>query len=221
MITKVLGLTMYRLDLPAAWKIHNAFHSVLFMPYVETVEHRTNFTKPPPDIIGGEQQYEVERILSTQRSGKGKQLQYLIQWKGYSAAHNSWEPKANVQAPRLVKESYKREPMAIKKIVLDYNPTELGHSVEPLPPWTPGRSFPSYLKAGHHQHHRFHLRQQKLPHLSYECSFVHGHTQCINTTSLFQDSTSTSPTPTPWNTHISAEKNTAISTSKMSDSPCL
>ena len=64
MITKVLGPTMYRLNLPAAWKIHNAFHSTLFMPYVETVEHGTNFTEPPPDIVGGEQQYEVERILS-------------------------------------------------------------------------------------------------------------------------------------------------------------
>ena len=53
MITEVLGPKMYRLDLLAAWKIHNAFHSMLFTPYVETVEHRTNSTKLPPDIVGG------------------------------------------------------------------------------------------------------------------------------------------------------------------------
>ena len=29
MITKVLGPTTYRLDLPAVWKIHNAFHGTL------------------------------------------------------------------------------------------------------------------------------------------------------------------------------------------------
>ena len=95
-VTEVLGPTMYRLDLPAVWKIHNAFHGALLMPYVETAEHGVNFTEPPPDIIGGEQQYEVEHILGARRSGRGKQLQYLVQWKGYSAAHNLWEPKTNV-----------------------------------------------------------------------------------------------------------------------------
>ena len=78
MVTEVLGPTTYRLDLPAVWKIHNAFHSVLLMPYVEIAEHRTNYTELPLDIVGGEQQYEVERILGTQRSGRGKQLQYLV-----------------------------------------------------------------------------------------------------------------------------------------------
>ena len=63
MVTKVLGPTTYRLDLPTAWKIHNAFYSVLLIPYVETVKHRVNFTELPPDIIGGKQQYEVECIL--------------------------------------------------------------------------------------------------------------------------------------------------------------
>ena len=220
-IIKVLGPTTYRLGLPAAWKIHNAFHGTLLTPNVETVEHGVNFTELPPDIIGGEQQYKVEHILGAQRSGRGKQLQYLVQWKGYSAAHNSWEPKANVQAPRLVKEFYKREPTAIKRVILDCNPTELRHSVKPLPPCVPGRSFPLYPKTGHHQHHWSHLRQQKLPHLFYEHSFICGHTQHINTTSLFQDNASTSPIPTPWNTCTSARKNTAISISKMSNSPFL
>ena len=127
----------------------------------------------------------------------------------------------NVQAPRLVKEFYKKEPMSIERVTLDCNPTELGHSVKPLPPWIPGRSFPLYPKAGHHQHHQYQLRRQKLPRLSHGRSSDRGHIQHINTTSLFQDNTFTSPTLTPWNTHTSARKNTAISISKMSDTPFL
>ena len=49
-VTEVLGPTTYRLDLPAAWKIHNAFHGALLTPYVETAEHGVNFTEPPPDV---------------------------------------------------------------------------------------------------------------------------------------------------------------------------
>ena len=78
MIIKVLGPTTYRLGLPAVWKIHNAFHGALLTPNVETVEHGVNFTELPPDIIGGKQQYKVEHILGAQRSGRGKQLQYLV-----------------------------------------------------------------------------------------------------------------------------------------------
>jgi hypothetical protein len=69
---------MYCLDLPAAWKIHNAFYGTLLTPYVETVEHSTNFTEPPPDIIDGELLYKVEHILSSRWQGQGHKLQYLV-----------------------------------------------------------------------------------------------------------------------------------------------
>ena len=65
------------------------------------------------------------------------------------------------------------------------------------------------------------IKATKLPRLSYERSSDYGHTQRINTTSLFQDDASTSPTPIPWNTCTSARKNTAISISKMSNTPFL
>jgi hypothetical protein len=32
------------------------------MPYVKTVEHGENYSRPPPDMIEGEEQYEVEAI---------------------------------------------------------------------------------------------------------------------------------------------------------------
>ena len=43
---------------------------------METEEHRENFTEPPPDLVEGVAEWEVEKILDmrTQRS----QNQYLI-----------------------------------------------------------------------------------------------------------------------------------------------
>ena len=38
-VTEVIGATTYRLELPAQWHIHNAFHASLLLPYQETPEH--------------------------------------------------------------------------------------------------------------------------------------------------------------------------------------
>jgi Chromo (CHRromatin Organisation MOdifier) domain len=46
----------------------------------------------------------VEQILDTRCHGRWKKLQYRIRWKGYSEAHDTWEPEENVHAPnRLLK----------------------------------------------------------------------------------------------------------------------
>ncbi|UJR37989.1 hypothetical protein I4U23_030671 [Adineta vaga] len=50
------------------------------------------------------QDYVVEKIVSKRTNGKG-QVFYLIKWKGYSSADNTWEPESNVNnCPDLVKE---------------------------------------------------------------------------------------------------------------------
>jgi hypothetical protein len=99
---------VYRVELPKQWKIHNVFHADLIMPYKETELHGPNFTRPPPDLIDGEEEYEVEKILDMKQKGQGRKMHYLIKWKGYPTVDNSWEPAENVQAKDLIKE-YKEE----------------------------------------------------------------------------------------------------------------
>ena len=39
------------------------FHAVLLQPYTETEAHGNNFPQPAPDLLEGEEVYNVERIL--------------------------------------------------------------------------------------------------------------------------------------------------------------
>ena len=83
------------------WKIHPIFHATLLSPYKENDVHGNNFTHPPPDLIDGQEEYEVEAILSHKRLGR--RYAYLIKWKGYPSSDNSWEPEQNiVNAPELL-----------------------------------------------------------------------------------------------------------------------
>ena len=93
----------YQLALPRAWTIHNVFHSSLLTHYKETHESGAQFQCPPPELVGNEEEYEVEQIINHCHFGKCRQLQYLIHWKGYSAADDTWEPADQVHADDLVK----------------------------------------------------------------------------------------------------------------------
>ncbi len=75
-ITKKLSHVVYQLCILQQWKIHNIFHAALLTPYKEMEEHGPNYYEPPPDIIEGEPEWEVEQIIGARCFGWSRRLQY-------------------------------------------------------------------------------------------------------------------------------------------------
>ena len=70
--------------------------------------HGPNYLEPPPDLIDGEEEYEVEAILDSQKWGRGRKQQYLVKWKGYSNADNQWVDARDIHADQLLDQFRKR-----------------------------------------------------------------------------------------------------------------
>ena len=70
--------------------IHDVFHVSLLEPYHVNIILGRIQSPPPPAIIGGQEEYEVEQILDS-RIQRGK-FQYSVDWKGYDPADRCWEP---------------------------------------------------------------------------------------------------------------------------------
>ena len=68
-IRRALSTITYQLKLPEQWKIHDVFHVDLLTPYRETEFHGPNYARPPPDLVGEEEQYEVEQCHDTTDRG--------------------------------------------------------------------------------------------------------------------------------------------------------
>ena len=104
-IKRALSTIAYQLMLPEQWKIHNVFHVDLLTPYREMEFHGPNYAQPPPDLIGEEEQYEVEQVLDECNYGCWKKKQYLVKWKGYPDSDNQWlDAKDMENAQELIAE---------------------------------------------------------------------------------------------------------------------
>jgi hypothetical protein len=62
LISKKISEVAYKLDLPPQWRIHPVFNATQLHPYKETEIHGPNFLELPPELVAGEEEYEVEEI---------------------------------------------------------------------------------------------------------------------------------------------------------------
>ena len=91
-VVEAVGHNAYRLELPQHLKVHPVinvkFLSAAEDPTPEMEEEAP--LNPPPMLVDGEEEFEVERILGHRvRNGR---LELLIRWLGYDASEDLWEP---------------------------------------------------------------------------------------------------------------------------------
>ena len=103
-IEERLGPVTYKLKLLPTWKIHPMFHASLIILYRETAAHSPNYEQPSPDLIEGQEEYEVEEILDQRK--QGRRYQYLVHWKGYPDSSNKWITRMNLKNARELVEAY-------------------------------------------------------------------------------------------------------------------
>jgi hypothetical protein len=60
-----------------------------------------------PDLEPDSQELEVQRIIDIRKNGGV--IEYLIQWKGFSAEANTWEPIENLNCEKLLKEFHRQK----------------------------------------------------------------------------------------------------------------
>lgn len=106
-ITKKLGPVTYELQLPKSWKIHNRFHVTLLTPVEENDIYGQHFTEPPPDLIKGEEEWEVKAIVK-HRTRRGKP-EYLVHWKGYPDSERTWQTALDLGNSKEVLDDYKKK----------------------------------------------------------------------------------------------------------------
>ena len=93
-IAKVVSPVAFRLNLPPGWQIHPTFHASNLKAYIRHPEFEREVEPPPPELVDGNLEYEVEAIL--RHRGKGARRQYLVSWKGYDLSEATWEPESHL-----------------------------------------------------------------------------------------------------------------------------
>ena len=108
-IIKKMGPVTYKLELPKTWKqLHPVFYAGLLKPFHRTEQYGDTHPMPPPELVEGQEEYEVDHIRKRRRNKNGT-YSYLIHWKGYGDDEDSWEPERNLTgATEMVAEFNRR-----------------------------------------------------------------------------------------------------------------
>jgi len=141
-IERQVGPLAYRLKLPHGMRqLHPVFNVVKLSAAPEDlILGRKPQAPPPPIVVDGEEEWEVEEILDSR--WHRKRFQFLVKWKGFSREHNSWEAASDVKAPDLVTEYYRKHPAASRHIRwTDFDAIfhSRNHCFETQQPWRGGK----------------------------------------------------------------------------------
>lgn len=99
-----VGSHAYKLNTPPG--VHPVFHAALLRPASSDPfpSQRNDDYQPPAQIIDGEEEYLVERIMDerVKRVGRGTRQEFLVKWTGYSTP--TWTPATNLEDTQALDE---------------------------------------------------------------------------------------------------------------------
>jgi len=116
-VERRVGKYAYHLVLPPPMRrLHLVFNVVKLSPAPDDPIVRRRRNPPPlPELVDGEEEYVVEKILNSRMFRR--KLQYLVKWEGYGIEGNTWEYWDNLShAPEKVTEFHTKNPGAPRRI---------------------------------------------------------------------------------------------------------
>ena len=146
----IISLNAIELELPSSIRIHPVVNVSRIHRYRDQVKGQ-KVMPPPPVEIQGEMGYEVDKILS-KRKRYGK-VEYLVQWKGYTAEEDTWEKEGNLGNAQEAIRDYEREYEKTARRIREeedgvYHKSELPgrYTAKVLYGWDDGKFEREYLK---------------------------------------------------------------------------
>ena len=93
-------------------KIHPVVNISRVKPYKERLDGQPTFRPGPVQATEDREiEFKVESIIDSR--WKGRCLEYLVHWKGYSDEDRTWEPKGNLtNASEAIKDFHRSIPSA-------------------------------------------------------------------------------------------------------------
>ena len=97
-------------------KIHPVVNISWVKPYRECLEGQPTFKPGPMQVTEDREiEFEVESIIDSR--WKGRRLEYLVHWKGYSDEDRTWEPNGNLaNASEAIKDFHCSNPSAPRSL---------------------------------------------------------------------------------------------------------
>jgi hypothetical protein len=86
----------------------------LSIAHPDPIPGRRPAPPPPPTLVNGEDEYEVEAILDSQM--RYNSLGYLVRWKGYDESHNQWEEHMQLHTKSKIAQFHRKNPGVARHI---------------------------------------------------------------------------------------------------------
>lgn len=103
------------LELPITMKAKSNKFNVskvkLYVPGRLEFPGRQQLDRPPPELVDGEEEYEVEEIVGKRevKIGRSKHIEYLVKWLGYPITEATWQASGQLENATEAVETFENQ----------------------------------------------------------------------------------------------------------------